>query len=54
MKRKTEGLFVGNGPFIGLANQCKQHFLNFLPLPQGQGSLRPTFGSLRMAVAGGA
>jgi hypothetical protein len=27
---------------------CKwdpQHFLNFLPLPQGQGSLRPTFGA---------
>ncbi len=22
-----------------------QHFLNFLPLPQGQGSLRPTFGA---------
>ena len=25
-----------------------QHFLNFLPLPQGQGSLRPTFGSSRL------
>src|SRR4051812_37185724 len=24
------------------AAQCRQHFLNFLPLPQGQGSLRPT------------
>jgi len=24
-----------------------QHFLYFLPLPQGQGSLRPIFGSLR-------
>jgi hypothetical protein len=24
---------------------CLQHFLNFLPLPQGQGSLRPTVGS---------
>ena len=23
--------------------QCKQHFLNFLPLPHGQGSFRPTF-----------
>jgi hypothetical protein len=22
--------------------QCKQHFLNFLPLPHGQGSFRPT------------
>ena len=25
-----------------------QHFLNFLPLPQGQGSLRPTFTPLYM------
>ena len=25
-----------------------QHCLYFLPLPHGQGSLRPTFGSLRM------
>jgi len=24
---------------------CRQHFLNFLPLPHGQGSLRPTFGA---------
>jgi hypothetical protein len=22
-------------------SQCRQHFLNFLPLPHGQGSLRP-------------
>ena len=30
-----------------------QHFLTFLPLPQGQGSLRPTFGVARtMGVAG--
>ena len=27
--------------------QAPQHFLNFFPLPQGQGSLRPTFGLLR-------
>jgi uncharacterized membrane protein YidH (DUF202 family) len=26
------------------ARQPPQHFLNFLPLPQGHGSLRPTFG----------
>ena len=26
------------------------HFLYFLPLPQGQGSLRPTFGSSRLTV----
>ena len=25
--------------------QAPQHFFNFLPLPQGQGSLRPTFGT---------
>ncbi len=27
-----------------------QHFLYFLPLPQGQGSLRPILGSLRRMV----
>jgi hypothetical protein len=27
-----------------------QHFLNFLPLPQGQGSLRPTLGCWRSIV----
>jgi hypothetical protein len=26
---------------------CPQHFLYFFPLPQGQGSLRPTFGEER-------
>src|SRR6185503_20292672 len=28
------------------------HFLYFLPLPQGHGSFRPTFGSLRRTVFG--
>ncbi len=28
------------------------HFLNFLPEPQGQGSLRPTFGAARFTGAG--
>jgi len=27
-----------------------QQFLNFLPLPQGQGSLRPTFGPVRTGL----
>ena len=27
-----------------------QHFLYFLPLPQGQGSLRPTFFSTWMGI----
>jgi len=30
-----------------------QHFLNFSPLPQGQGSLRPVLGSDRWAGWGG-
>jgi hypothetical protein len=30
---------------------CPQHFLNFLPLPQGQGSFRPTVGSARTGWA---
>src|SRR5438874_3503128 len=29
---------------------CPWHFLYFLPLPQGHGSLRPTFGSSRRTV----
>ena len=29
------------------APSAPQHFLNFLPLPQGQGSLRPIFGPSR-------
>ena len=28
-----------------------QHCLYFLPLPQGQGSLRPTFGPVRTGLA---
>src|SRR5437867_11445124 len=28
-----------------------QHCLNFLPLPQGQGSLRPTLGPVRTGLA---
>ena len=31
--------------------QCRQHFLNFLPLPHGQGSLRPAFGASRSNVS---
>ena len=31
----------------GGAPSAPQHFLNFLPLPQGQGSLRPIFGPPR-------
>ena len=31
--------------------QAPQHFLYFLPLPQGQGSLRPTLLTLRCATA---
>src|SRR6266853_6590018 len=29
---------------------CPWHFLYFLPLPHGHGSLRPTFGSSRRTV----
>ena len=32
------------------SDQAPQHFLNFLPLPQGQGSLRPT-GPVRVRLA---
>jgi hypothetical protein len=30
-----------------LEYQVRQHFLNFLPLPQGHGSFRPTFAARR-------
>jgi hypothetical protein len=33
------------------AVQAPQHFLYFLPLPQGQASLRPTFGPSCRTVA---
>jgi len=33
---------IGHRPSRTLA-YCKQHFLYFLPLPHGHGSLRPTF-----------
>jgi len=34
--------------------QRPQHFLYFLPLPQRQGALRPTFFSFRLTGAGAA
>ena len=34
----------------GRRNQFKQHFLNFLPLPHGQGSLRPILGPTRTGM----
>src|SRR5208337_634376 len=30
-------------PGVQASGYCRQHFLYFLPLPHGQGSLRPTF-----------
>src|SRR5271165_4438364 len=40
-----------HGPAVALAcaQGAAQHFLNFLPLPQGQGSLRPILGAARGA-----
>jgi hypothetical protein len=29
-----------------LTSHCPQHFLYFFPLPQGHGSLRPTFSTV--------
>ena len=37
----------GSGLFHEAEAVSAQHFLNFLPLPQGQGSLRPIFGAAR-------
>lgn len=52
--RRGRSFFAGTS--IGRAGgilrlQCKQHFLYFLPLPHGHGSLRPTRGSLRRTGA---
>src|SRR5690606_31091206 len=40
----------GDGLKSAYAAVWPQHFLYFLPLPQGQGSLRPIFGSSRTMV----
>ena len=37
---------------VGNDHHAPQHFLYFLPLPHGQGSLRPTLGSVRMTGSG--
>gem|GEM_PF-5463372 len=41
-------------PLLLGAQEAPQHFFAFLPLPQGQGSLRPTLGAFRtMGVGAG-
>ncbi|MEA2956523.1 MAG: hypothetical protein QOJ58_2023 [Alphaproteobacteria bacterium] len=44
---KDQGKEVDHQPFrhpeVQPSGYCKQHFLYFLPLPHGQGSLRPIF-----------
>jgi hypothetical protein len=40
------------GFFVAILQPLPQHFLYFLPLPHGQGSLRPTFGSRMSGLAG--
>jgi hypothetical protein len=40
-------LFTPPGSKSFYATGAPQHFLYFLPLPQGQGSLRPIFGVSR-------
>jgi hypothetical protein len=39
---------LGRHASEGAVRYCKQHFLYFFPLPQGQGSLRPIFFPLTM------
>ena len=41
---------MGISRIIGRALYCMQHFLYFLPLPQGQSSFLPTFGVSRTMV----
>src|SRR3990170_1151931 len=50
MKRAANNLLPSTTCYV-LRAACYAapwHFLYFLPLPQGQGSLRPTFGSSRL------
>ena len=47
--RFLDGAARQRGPTTHL--HFPQHCLNFFPLPQGQGSLRPTFGPVRIGCA---
>jgi hypothetical protein len=47
---RAAGWFPGRNA-EGPRRYLPQHCLNFLPLPQGQGSLRPTLGPVRMGLA---
>jgi hypothetical protein len=38
--------------FVATSQPFPQHFLYFFPLPHGQGSLRPIFGSRMSGLAG--
>src|SRR5207253_648135 len=42
---------VQNGPTTNPTTHFPQHCLYFFPLPQGQGSFRPTLGPVRMGLA---
>jgi hypothetical protein len=43
---------VKNGGFFPIGPYLPQHFLYFLPLPHGQGALRPTFSSVIFVFCG--
>ena len=55
----AEGVMSNHDPYSDSSHtqisppsqEVKQHFLNFWPLPQGQGSLRPAFGSAMVLSA---
>src|ERR1035437_620402 len=52
----TTSLLDSQTPVAGCPQSIRdvhfpQQFLYFLPLPQGQGSLRPTFGPVRTGLA---
>ena len=41
---------AGRPTHLEFSDYLPQHFLYFLPLPQGHGSLRPTFGPFTIVV----
>jgi hypothetical protein len=50
-KRKQPEAAIGKNHQRSYKVHRPQQCLYFLPLPQGQGSLRPTFGPVRMGLA---
>ena len=47
-----DGLVLQGDSLLGLDHHCRQHFLNFFPLPLGQGSFGPTLRVVEVEAVG--